>query len=139
MDALRDRIVANLASFPRIPLELEAHRPAAVAIVIAPHESAPHFIITRRAAGLRRNAGNWALPGGGFDPGEDAIGAAIRETEEEVGVSLPREAALGLLDDFVTLSGHRVTPVVLWSEAPVVLKPNPLEVGHAWFVSLADL
>ena len=139
MEQLRARIVANFAAFERISLELQGRRPAAVAIVIAPEAGEPSFIITRRAAGLRRNAGNWALPGGGFDPGEDAIAAAVRETEEEVGVSLSRDAALGLLDDFITLSGHRVTPVVLWSEDPVVLKPDPLEVGHAWFVPVADL
>jgi 8-oxo-dGTP pyrophosphatase MutT (NUDIX family) len=139
MDSLRDRIAANLAGFDRIALDLADRRPAAVAIVIAPHEGEPAFIITRRAAGLRRNAGNWALPGGGLDPGEDAIAAAVRETAEEVGVALGRDAALGLLDDFATLSGHRVTPVVLLSTRPVTLTPNPAEVGHAWFVPLADL
>jgi 8-oxo-dGTP pyrophosphatase MutT (NUDIX family) len=139
MDMLRDRIVANFAGFERIALDLEDRRPAAVAIVVAPHADEPAFIITRRAAGLRRNAGNWALPGGGFDDGEDAIDAAIRETKEEVGVALDREAALGLLDDFITLSGHRVTPVVLFSPLPVALTPDPLEVGHAWFVPVADL
>ena len=51
----------------------------------------------------------------------------------------PRDAALGLLDDFVTLGGHRVTPVIVWSAEPLALKPDPIEVDQAWLVPLADL
>jgi len=139
MEALRDRILANFAGFPRIALDLESRRAAAVAIVLSPLAGKATFVITRRALTLRRGAGNYALPGGGFEPGEDAVAAAIRETEEEVGVALPRESALGLLDDFATLGGHRVTPVVLWSAEPLQLKPDPTEVSQAWLNPIADL
>ena len=47
----------------------------------------------------------------GIQAGEDAIDAAVRETHEELGVALTRADALGLLDDFITLGGHLVTPV----------------------------
>ena len=67
------------------------------------------------------------------------MAAALRETEEELGVRLGREAALGLLDDFVTLSGFVVTPVVLFSPDPLVLRPDPSEVGEAWFNPLEEL
>jgi 8-oxo-dGTP pyrophosphatase MutT (NUDIX family) len=96
-------------------------------------------VLTRRALTLRRGAGNYALPGGAVDPGEDAIAAALRETAEELGLVLSREAALGLLDDFVTLSGFVVTPVVLWSSEPLTLTPDPTEVGEAWFNPLSEL
>ncbi|MDZ4375954.1 MAG: CoA pyrophosphatase [Phenylobacterium sp.] len=129
----------HLATFERREIASDGRRRAAVAIVVAPCEAGPAYLLTRRSLTLRRNAGNYALPGGGIDPGEDAIGAALRETEEEVGVSLSRDAALGQLDDFVTLGGHVVTPVVLWTAEPVVLAPNPDEVHAAWFVPLSDL
>jgi 8-oxo-dGTP pyrophosphatase MutT (NUDIX family) len=110
-----------------------------VAIVLTPTESGPAFLLTRRALTLRRNAGNYALPGGHLDPGEDAVDAAARETFEEVGVPLARTDALGLLDDFVTLGGHVVTPAIFWTPEPITLKPNPAEVHAAWFIPLSDL
>jgi 8-oxo-dGTP pyrophosphatase MutT (NUDIX family) len=136
---LRARIDGHLARFDRIALPTEGKRLAAVAIVVAPSEHGPSFLLTRRALHLRRNAGNYALPGGGLDAGEDAIDAARRETREEVGVDLPRDAALGLLDDFATLGGHVVTPVVFWTGEPVTPVANPEEVHIVWQVPLADL
>ena len=139
MKALRDTMLANLAAFPRQALVAENLRRAAVAIVVTPHEGAPAYLLTRRGAGLRRNAGNYALPGGGFEPGEDAVDAAIRETAEELGVHLTRTDVMGLLDDFATLGGHVVTPVVLWTRRALTLIPDPIEVQDAWFAPLADL
>jgi 8-oxo-dGTP pyrophosphatase MutT (NUDIX family) len=139
MQALRARMAANLAAFPRRALDATGLRRAAVAILVSPTEAGPSFALTRRALTMRRGAGNYALPGGNFEPGEDAVAAAVRETAEELGVQVEREAALGLLDDFVTLGGHLVTPVVLWSGEPVTLAPDPAEVGQAWLLPLADL
>ena len=139
MESLRDRIAVNLAAFSRIEIPTEDRRQAAVAIVVAPTDRGPVYLLTRRALHMRRGAGNYALPGGNVDPGEDSIDAARRETEEELGVVLPREAAIGLLDDFLTLGGHVVTPVVFWTPEPVTLVPNPDEVHDAWQVPLADL
>jgi 8-oxo-dGTP pyrophosphatase MutT (NUDIX family) len=139
MKTLRDRIRANLASFDRLAVEGEGLRRAAVAILLSPQEDALTYVLTRRASNLRRGAGNYALPGGALDPGEDAIAGALRETSEELGVALQRTSALGLLDDFATLTGHTVTPVVLWSDDPLELKPDPVEVQDAWLVPIADL
>jgi 8-oxo-dGTP pyrophosphatase MutT (NUDIX family) len=133
------RIAANLAAFPRRALEATGLRRAAVAILISPVDGGLAYVLTRRALTLRRNAGNYALPGGNLEPGEDAVAAALRETAEELGVLLPGEAVLGLLDDFATLGGHIVTPVVLWSPDPLVLDPDPAEVSRAWLEPLAGL
>ena len=114
-------------------------RLAAVALLLSPLDGVPTYAITRRAMTLRRGAGNFALPGGHIDPGEDAIDAALRETWEELGVQLTRDHCLGLLDDFTTLGGQRVTPVVLWSPEPLALNPNPDEVHLAWLEPLTDL
>lgn len=139
MQALRDRIAAHLAAFERIAIDAADLRPAAVAILISPLAGEPVYVLTRRALTMRRGAGNYALPGGNFEPGEDAVAAAIRESGEELGVPTAAIEALGLLDDFVTLGGHRVTPVVLWSAEPLALNPDPEEVHEAWLNPVADL
>ena len=43
------------------------------------------LLLTRRAAHLKRHAGQWALPGGRMEPGESPEQAALRELHEEVG------------------------------------------------------
>jgi 8-oxo-dGTP pyrophosphatase MutT (NUDIX family) len=140
MEALRARMAANLAAFDRIAApDIEGQRRAAVAILVSPVDGVPTYALTRRALTLRRGAGNFALPGGNLDLGEAPVAGAIRETSEELGVALPPEAALGLLDDFITLGGHRVTPVVLFSAEPLTLNPDPTEVHQAWLEPLADL
>ncbi|MEW5685969.1 MAG: CoA pyrophosphatase [Pseudomonadota bacterium] len=139
MEDLRLRIATNLAGFERIAIDPAGRRQAAVAIVLSPRETGASYLLTRRALHMRGGAGNYALPGGHLDPGEDAIDAARRETFEELGVTVPREAALGLLDDFVTLRGQVVTPVIFWIAEALTLKPNPDEVHDAWFVPLSDL
>ena len=139
MRALKARITRHFEGFARVEIDPEGRRRAAVAIVISPTDEGPAYLLTKRAMHMRRGAGNYALPGGNLEPDEDAIDAARRETEEELGVVLPREAALGLLDDFATLGGHVVTPVVFWTGEPVTPVPNPDEVQIVWQVPLADL
>jgi len=45
------------------------------------------LLIVRRSATDPRHAGEWDIPGGRLEPGEDVMAAGIRETEEEVGVT----------------------------------------------------
>lgn len=139
MQVLRARLAANLAGFPRLALEVGERRRAAVAIVLSPVGGVPHYVLTRRALTMRRGAGNYALPGGNADPHEDAVDAALRETHEELGVRLKRADAIGLLDDFVTLGGHVVTPVVFWTDRELTLIPDPAEVHEAWQNPITDL
>lgn len=136
--ALRARIAANIAAHERHVIAGGARR-AAVALLLAPVDGIPHYAFTQRAWTLRRGAGQYALPGGAIDPGEDATAAALRELGEELGVQCDGTAVLGSLDDFATRTDHVVTPVMLWSDAPVQLRPAAAEVGAAWLVPLAEL
>lgn len=136
---LRARIAANLAHFPRRAVDRPEARQAAVSVVLAPLEDGTGFVFTQRSYNLRRGAGQYALPGGNLEPGETALEAGLRELREELGIALPESAALGLLDDFVTRGGHVVTPIVLWSAAPLVLAPAADEVHAAWLRPLAEL
>ena len=137
--SLRARIAANLARFERRTCSGDGLRPAGVAVtLIADEEGDPCFVLTRRAAGLRKHAGQWALPGGRVDAGEDATAAALRELREEVALELSVDSVLGQLDDYPTRSGYIITPVVVWAEGGT-LTPNPEEVEAVFRVRIAEL
>ena len=137
---LRERIQANLARHDRWAEPDVTLRPAAVAMtVMADAEGAACFVITRRVSSLRKHSGQWALPGGRIDDGEDPAAAALRELDEEVGLQCAQEDILGLLDDYPTRSGFRITPVVVWAPDGLELRPNPAEVAEAHRPRIADL
>lgn len=97
------------------------------------------FLLSRRSGRLRAHSGQWALPGGRIDEGEDPITAAIRETDEELGVRLTPDHVLGLMDDYPTRSGFVITPVVLWGGGRLDVQPSPDEVLAAFRVGLHHL
>lgn len=127
-------------AFERRAATVNGHRPAAVAVVLlADEEGRACLLLTRRAATLRSHRRQWALPGGRIDPGESPIGAALRELHEEVGLAVDADAVLGLLDDYPTRSGYVITPVVVWAEGDLTLRPSPDEVASVHRVALDDL
>jgi 8-oxo-dGTP pyrophosphatase MutT (NUDIX family) len=138
-EALRGIATERLRSFDRHAEPLGDRRAAAVALVLVPDlERRPCFVLTRRASRLNRHAGQWALPGGRVDEGEDSVRAALRELVEEISLDLAAESVLGLLDDYPTRSGYVITPVVVWGDARE-LSPNPKEVASVHRVPLAEL
>jgi 8-oxo-dGTP pyrophosphatase MutT (NUDIX family) len=139
-DALRSRACEHLQRFERRACAVEGRRAAAVALVLAAGDTGEAgFLLTRRAAGLRQHARQWALPGGRLDPGESPAEAALRELAEEIGLTLAPDAILGLLDDYPTRSGFVITPVVVWGGPATTLRPNPAEVASVHHVPLREL
>ncbi|MCB1647615.1 MAG: CoA pyrophosphatase, partial [Pseudomonadales bacterium] len=137
---LRAGVTHNLSRFERQSQALPGNTAAAVAMVLIHHQGEPGIIVTRRTPRLKAHSGQWALPGGRLDPGEDAVTAALRELEEEINLSLPPSAVLGLLDDYPTRSGYTITPVVIWAEAEdVSLRPNPAEVASIHLFSITEM
>lgn len=113
---------------------------AAVLIPIVLHAGGPTLLLTQRAAALRRHAAQIAFPGGRVDAGDGSpLVAALRETEEEIGLARERVCAVGYLDAYLTGTGYRVTPVVGLVEPPLELKINPHEVDEAFETPLAFL
>jgi mutator protein MutT len=148
---LRER----LAAVPVQAIEPAGRRRAAVALVLVqqgPGAGVPGLplhegrwsddgalLATRRAAGLRQHAGQWALPGGRIDDGETPEQAALRELHEELGLALDAAAVIGRLDDYATRSGYVITPVLMWAGAARGIVPNPAEVASVHRIPLAEL
>jgi len=138
--ALCERIRRHLELHEREQTDLGSRGHAAVALaLLADDRDRPCFVLTRRNPELRRHAGQWALPGGRIDPGESAVEAALRELDEEVGLTLPGASVLGCLDDYPTRSGFVITPVVVWGSPGAELVLNPAEVSEAYRVPIAEL
>jgi 8-oxo-dGTP pyrophosphatase MutT (NUDIX family) len=127
-----------VAGFERVPISRPGLRAASVAVCVLLREDVPCLLITRRAAGLRRHAGQWALPGGSREPGESVEEAARRELREETGVEVCAGEVLGVLDDYATRSGFLITPVVVWGGPVGTLTKQAAEVARIHVIPLAD-
>jgi 8-oxo-dGTP pyrophosphatase MutT (NUDIX family) len=131
---------ARCASFQRQDIATaHALKQAAVAVTLVASDDGSGraaFILTERPSTMRNHAGQWALPGGRCDEGETIAQAALREIEEEIGLIIPESDVLGTLDDFVSRSGYRITPVVVWASSSETLRLNPEEVSIAYRVPL---
>ena len=115
-----------------------ALRPAAVLVPLIDHPGGTAVLLTQRTAHLSAHAGQISFPGGRIEADDsDPIAAALRETEEEVGLPRDRVSVIGRLDTYVTGTGFEITPIVGIVEPPVVLAIDPFEVAEAFEVPLA--
>ena len=131
----------NLDAFDPREIADDALRAAAVTIVIAKQSDATGacMLLTRRPSGMRRHAGQYALPGGRVDQGETFVDAALRELHEELGLKYDADAIIGVLDDYQTRSGFCIRPFVIWGGTLETLKPDPTEVAKVFEIPLEDL
>lgn len=113
-------------------------RDAAVLVPIVDRAEGLTLLFTQRTAHLSAHAGQISFPGGRMEP-EDGTpeDTALRETQEEIGVSRDLVEPLGRLDTYVTRTGFRVTPVVGVIHHPFAVEPDPTEVAEVFEVPLA--
>jgi 8-oxo-dGTP pyrophosphatase MutT (NUDIX family) len=124
LDRLRDRLAVHR------PVVDDRGDPliwAAVAVILAPDPES--LLLIRRAERAGDPwSGHMALPGGRQDPDEpDLFTTAVRETAEEVGLTLSREHLIGTLDDVVPR-----TPVL----PPIAVRPHVFALSHRPLLSL---
>lgn len=109
---------------------------AAVAVILAPDPDA--LLLIRRAERAGDPwSGHMALPGGRQEPAEpDLLSTAVRETAEEVGLTLGRHDLIGTLDDVVprtpVLPPIAVRPHVFALRQRPTLTLNPEVAGAQW-------
>ena len=113
---------------------------AAVLVPIVAHPAELTVVLTQRTAHLKAHSGQVAFPGGRVEPGDASLEAtALRESEEEIGLSRERVEVLAQLPEYFTRTGFRVTPVVGLLQPPLGLAPDPNEVEAVFEVPLAFL
>ncbi len=91
-----------------------------------------HVILTQRPETMPSHAGQISFPGGKVEDGETARDGALRETEEEVGITPSQIRILGRLPSFDAVSEYRVTPFVGLISPDAVITPDPREVADVF-------
>ena len=113
-------------------------RPAAVLVAVIERDE-PTVLLTQRTAHLKEHSGQVAFPGGKIDQGETPRDAALREAEEEIGLSRDAVEPLGFLDLYMTTLGYRIVPLIARVKPPFKLVLNEAEVEETFEVPLSFL
>ena len=121
---------------------LEAHGRTEAAVLVPMHgwPDNPGLVFTERRSDLKRHAGEISFPGGRRDEGEELIDTALREAEEEIGLSRDNVEVVGALPPIGTfVTNYKVHPLVGLIDEGMRFEPNPTEVESVLVASLDDL
>jgi 8-oxo-dGTP pyrophosphatase MutT (NUDIX family) len=137
-----ERIAVPVSSDDALDLIEHPAKPAAVLVpfVLGP---TPGVLLTKRTAHLSAHAGQVSFPGGRIDPGDRSPEeAALREAQEELGLDPARVELAGRLEEYVTGTGYRITPVLGLLPAGASLgglglSPSPDEVEAVFELPIA--
>jgi 8-oxo-dGTP pyrophosphatase MutT (NUDIX family) len=129
---LRDRLPAGLPG---------PGRRAAVLLVLYDRGGEAHLLLTKRSDSVPSHPGQISLPGGVVEPGDASPrDAALRETEEEVGIPASALRIVGELDDVSTMvSGFIVRPFVAVAGGPLAPVASDAEVARILEVPVAHV
>lgn len=125
---------------PRLKLNGVRLRPAAVLIPVVDHGDEATVLLTKRSETLRNHTGQVAFPGGRIDATDPTPEyAALRETQEEIGLPDRFIDVVGRMPDYVSGTGYRIAPVLSVVKPGFHLTLNPDEVDAAFEVPLRFL
>ncbi len=111
--ALKLHIKSILENRQRRLIPKENLRESAVLIPLSFEGGEPSVVVTKRSMTVEHHRGEISFPGGSSEPEDpDLVITALREAEEEIGVSRDDVEVLGLLDDHISILGYHMTPVV---------------------------
>ena len=126
----------------RLPADASGVRIGAVLLLLYCREQELYLVLTRRRDDLQAHAGQISLPGGRQEEQETLFAAAVRETEEEIGIGRTAVAFLGQLTPiYVPPSGFMVHPFIGWydSDPQPLFRPSLQEVAEIIEVPLREL
>lgn len=113
---------------------------AAVLVPIVDHEDGLSVLLTQRATHLKNHAGQISFPGGRIEATDEGpLAAALRETEEEIGLSREHVTFVGYLEPHLVLTGYWVTPVVGFVRPGFALQLDSREVDSTFEVPLTHI
>ncbi|KQR33691.1 DNA mismatch repair protein MutT [Rhizobium sp. Leaf155] len=113
---------------------------AAVLVPVIDDGDDARVIFTQRTKTLRNHSGQISFPGGGIDAQDRSPEeAALRETEEEIGMSRRFIETVGRMPDYISGTGFRIKPVLAVVRPGFTLTPNPAEVDEVFEVPLSFL
>ena len=111
---------------------------AAVLVPIVEHPDEETVLLTQRTSHLRTHSGQVSFPGGRVEPEDTGpVDTALRETEEEVGLTREHIEVVGALDTFETGTGFSITPIVGLVRPGFTLTIDEYEVAEAFEVPLS--
>ena len=113
---------------------------AAVLVPLVDHADGLSVLLTQRATHLKNHPGQISFPGGRIEPRDNGpLEAALRETEEEIGLSRQHVQFVGYLDPHLVLTGFWITPVVAFVRPGFELKLDEREVASTFEVPLGHI
>jgi 8-oxo-dGTP pyrophosphatase MutT (NUDIX family) len=112
-------------------------RPAAVLVPLVDRPEGLTVLLTQRSEHLRNHPGQISFPGGRLEEQDESpLAAALRETEEEIGLDRRFVQVAGYLESHLIFTGFHVVPVVAFVTPGFTLKPDPTEVAEVFEVPL---
>jgi 8-oxo-dGTP pyrophosphatase MutT (NUDIX family) len=138
--SLVDKIARALAA--RVPRSVDAgeFKKAAVLVPLQETPGGERLVLTQRAETVNSHRGQIAFPGGKIEAGDDSPeAAALRETDEEIGLAAADVRVLGQLDQIISSSGYVVTPFVGLVPSPYDFRLNTAETAGLFSVPLDAL
>ena len=116
------------------PSKLKA---AAVLVPLVEKHNTLEVLLTKRASHLRHHGGQISFPGGKAEPWDESmIATAMREAQEEIGLSPDNVEIIGQLNPYQTISGYIVTPVIGFVPGDLNYRADDNEVAEIFQVPL---
>ena len=112
-------------------------RKAAVLVPLMEVDGQLQILLTRRALHLRAHPGQFSFPGGKVDDKDkDMIATALREADEEIGLSADNVTIVGSFPPHSTFTGFEITPIIGLINNPFDIILDPGEVAETFWVPL---
>ena len=124
------------------PKQSTPHRESAVLMLFSELTNEPNLTFIKRAATLKHHPNQIAFPGGIIEAtDQDAVAAALREAEEEIGLAPTSVLPIGQLPRIsIEVTGFAVTPVIsYWHDPHEVSVKQPSEVAEVFSVPIATM
>jgi len=123
-----------------VPLQQRSNKsliPAAVLVPLINRKDEITVLLTKRTDHLNKHAGQISFPGGQMDQNDRSPEhTALRETEEEIGLTGQFIEVVGHLNDYTVGTGFLVSPIIGFIQPPFPLNPHENEVAEVFEVPL---